>query len=319
MTTRLAADTLWCLLGVARADDLAGFSSNALEPDQPASVVPVPGTPLACIAAELPADYLVGDAAEARLADPQWLSPRVLAHESALVRAAESAARTPGVWSAVMPARFGTVFSSRDSMTAQVARLADASVNYLAHTRGKAELALRLALRRDLAEARWVRDNMGVSPSAAAPARTADAPTSRVGARYLLERRLKDRARVEAPRTWPAIAASVAERLPAALQIAPDQVAHAILPRPAPPATAEVEGWTTIASWSALVDRSAIDALAPRLDDLASQLAASAECPLRLDWSGPWLPHSFVPRQQSVCDDALAEPKPTARTPETSA
>ncbi|MEO1370442.1 MAG: GvpL/GvpF family gas vesicle protein, partial [Acidobacteriota bacterium] len=112
-------------------------------PDQPAPeasrtplVEAVGNDGIAAICQRLdPSDY-TGDKGERHLQDLQWLLPRAEHHQSVVATAARAGA--------LLPVRFGTLFSDREALEAWVEPRTAALIDSLESLRGRSEWAVRL-------------------------------------------------------------------------------------------------------------------------------------------------------------------------------
>lgn len=209
-------------------------------------------------------DDFCGPAAEARMKDLAWVAPRACRHETVV----EGVMRA----SPMMPARFGTLFSSRERLIAWLA------IHYLAISRAldrlgdHEEWAVKGRLNRRAAEAPLL---------AAARARSA-APAS-PGARYLEERRIR---------------AGIGQDLNAWLQTLCERVAgqlreHAVEFRErAVGSKASEEEGVPILNWAFLVPCESVGDFRATVQRIT---ATHAEHGVVLDCSGPWPSYSFCP------------------------
>lgn len=96
----------------------------------------LPAGPFFALTSPVAESDFVGEAAEEQLRDLEWLAPRALRHE-AIVRAAHEETD-------VIPARFATVFSSPEALTAWVAAQEQALAQAFARLHGAEEWGVRL-------------------------------------------------------------------------------------------------------------------------------------------------------------------------------
>ena len=209
-------------------------------------------------------DDFCGPAAEARMRDLTWMAPRACRHETvveAIMRA-----------SPVMPARFGTLFSSREGLIAWLA------IHYVAISRtldrlgGHEEWAVKGRLNRRAAEAPLLAAALARSVAAASP-----------GARYLEERRIR---------------AGIGQDLNVWLQTLCGQVVgqlreHAaeFRERAVAPSVPDKDG-VPILNWAFLVPCGSVGDFRACVQRIT---AAHADHGVVLDCSGPWPPYSFCP------------------------
>lgn len=96
-----------------------------------------------CWTKEIERDLFDGPDAERNLSNIEWLTPRVLAHDTA-VKALSNVG-------AFIPARFGTLYSSVDALHEQVARIHSSIRNFLTKIQGKQEWGIKCFVNRTLA------------------------------------------------------------------------------------------------------------------------------------------------------------------------
>lgn len=257
-------ETVLCLVGLARAADVAGFEHTGLEPGQATRVLVAGG--LAAAVVPVPGDYLAGPEAEERLGDVAWVGPRAIAHD-AIVRALMACGP-------VVPSGFGSAFRSADSVRALIETNRDIVAATLDAFDGAVEFGVRVRANLNAAEIALLDELMRETPLPAPP-----------GARYLAEKKLRRRA-VEEASQW---ACATAETASVGLV----ESARGAVGRPI--RATDNDDLPTIAHWAFLVglDREECfrDALATAFPDKAV---------FRVELTGPWPPFSFVPELRGV-------------------
>ena len=224
----------------------------------------IPFRDVLAVVSTVSVDDFCGPAAEARMRDLAWVAPRACRHETVV----EAVMRV----SPVMPARFGTLFSSRQRLVAWLA------IHYVAISRAldrlgaHEEWAVKGRLNRRAAEAPLL---------AVALARRAGPATP--GARYLEERRIR---------------ASIGQELNAWLQTLCERVVgqlreHAVefRERAIGPKVADEEG-IPILNVAFLVPCGSVGDFRACVQRITT---THAEHGLVLDSSGPWPSYSFCP------------------------
>ena len=230
--------------------------------DAAGSLHTVASAGLAALVCEVALADFTGPGGEANLGDLAWLGPRALRHE-AVIEAAMG--RT-----AVLPLRFGCLFSAASAVERWLARDAVAITTFLERAAGHAEWSLR----------GWIDVGACERALAASDPRRAALPSS-PGARYLAEQRLRrDIAAGVAPWTREVEAAlltalgAAARRLPARgdamFERRERQAFHlAVLAAPAEVAALQARSEAVVARWP--------------------------DHGLALEWTGPWPPYNFTP------------------------
>ena len=209
-------------------------------------------------------DDFCGPAAEARMEDLAWVAPWACRHETVV----EAVMRA----SPVMPARFGTLFSSRERLIDWLA------IHYVAISRAldrlgdHEEWAVKGRLNRRVAEAPLLAVALARRAASVSP-----------GARYLEERRIR---------------AGIGGDLDAWLQTLCERVAgqlreHAVefRERAVAPAVSDKEG-VPILNWAFLVPCESVGDFRAAVQRIT---ATYAERGVVLDCSGPWPSYSFCP------------------------
>ena len=209
-------------------------------------------------------DDFCGPAAEARMKDLAWVAPRACRHETVV----EAVMRA----SPVMPARFGTLFSSRERLSAWLATHYVAISRALDRLGDHEEWAVKGTLNRRASEAPFLAAALARSVAPASP-----------GARYLEERRIR---------------AGIGQDLNAWVQTLCERVAgqlreHAVefRERAVAPAVSDHDG-VPILNWAFLVPCESVGDFRATVQRIT---ATYAERGVVLDCSGPWPSYSFCP------------------------
>ncbi len=256
--------TVLCLVGLARAADVAGFEHEGLEPGQAAEVVE--SGDLAAVVVPVPFDYLAGDDAEQRLGDVAWVGPRAVAHD-AIVRAVM--ARGP-----VVPSGFGSAFRSAASVRALIETNRGMLAATLEAFDGAVEFGVRVRANLNAAEIALLDELTRETPLPASP-----------GARYLAEKKLRRRATEEAS-LW---ACQTAE----AASVGLVEAARGAVGRPI--RATDNDDLPTIAHWAFLVGLDREEAFRE-----AVAAAFPDKTVFRVELTGPWPAFSFVPELGGV-------------------
>ncbi len=253
---------LYCL---ARPGALAAIGGPGVDGERPLELIPF--RDVVAVVSAVGVDDFLGPPAEARMRDLAWVGPRACRHEAVVERAMRS--------SPVVPARFATLFSSRESLATWLETHYDAISRALDRFADSEEWAVKGTLDRSKAEARFL---------AAALARQEGALSSSPGRRYFEERRIQ---------------AGIGQELDAWLKEVSAGIARALLEHAVEFREREVvsggapdEAGARILNWAFLVSRSRVDDFRARTQRVNAE---HAEHGLVLDLSGPWPPYSFCP------------------------
>jgi hypothetical protein len=227
---------------------------------------PIPFRDVIAVVGVVDVDDFCGPAAEARMRDLAWVAPWAYRHETVV----EAVMRT----SPVIPARFGTLFSSRERLSAWLA------IHYVAISRAldrlehHEEWAVKGTLNRRAAEAPLLAAALERSVTSASPS---------PGARYLEERRIR---------------AGIGQDLNAWLQTLCERAVaqlreHAVefRERTVAPAVSDKEG-VPILNWAFLVPCERVGDFRATVGRISASHAGHG---VVLDCSGPWPSYSFCP------------------------
>jgi hypothetical protein len=253
---------LYCL---ARPGALAAIDAAGVDGERSLDLIPFKD--IVAVVSAVSVDDFLGPPAEALMTDLAWVGPRACRHEEVIERAMRV--------SPVVPARFATLFSSRETMATWLETHHDAISRALDRFADREEWAVKGTLDRSKAETRFL---------AAALARQEGALSSSPGRRYFEERRIQ---------------AGIGQEIDAWLKEAGAGIARALLDHAVELREREVvsggapdEGGARILNWAFLVPRSRVDDFGARIQRINAEHALHG---LVLDLSGPWPPYSFCP------------------------
>jgi hypothetical protein len=221
---------------------------------------------LASVTSDVPLEQFAGANAPADLQDLAWLAPRALQHAGVI----EEVAR----FSPVFPARFGTLFLTRESLEGLLASHEDTIREFLARTDGTEEWGIKGFLDRNRAEERLFDEDLAKRKT-----RLSDSP----GTRYMQERRLRGEAQAKLTRWLHETGARMKEELSL---YAIESTERRLLP------SAPGENGELVLSWAFLVPKPAVDAFRTASARLDRELGGWG---LRFDSAGPFPPFSFTP------------------------
>jgi hypothetical protein len=209
-----------------------------------------------------------GPEAETRLKELAWLEPRVYRHHQVIAQVMRH--------SPVLPARFGTLFSSLKVLAGVMKRHYRQIAGFLRKVAAQEEWAVKVLVDRSTA-----REKLFSQSLAEQGGQLSSLPP---GQRYLKEQRLRNAADQELRRRWKKAGQELHRQLRAG--------ATAFCERPASPLGATAKGHELVLNWAFLLPREAVAEFTERL-----QRANRAYGPLGLLSlaSGPWPPYSFSP------------------------
>ena len=211
-----------------------------------------------------------GPASEANLRDLAWMAPRAFHHETVIERVMRG--------SPVLPARFGTIFASPESVARFLERHHLAITRFLESITGKEEWAVKGFLERSRAEKRLLE----------ADDRFLRLPSS-PGIRYMQLQRLRaDVGRAVA--SWAGTAVQA---------IGKELESEAVDVRAMKPRALDVpeKMFEEIANWAFLLCRDTVEHFRERVEHVGARYREEG---VHLEVSGPWPPYNFCP---SLGDD----------------
>ncbi len=197
--------------------------------------------------------------------DPDWIVPRALHHEQVLRAALEH--------SPVLPTRFGCVFASEQSLEQVTGQHRELIGRFLSEVADQEEWTIKAYLD----ETHVVDSLLRKDPRLSERFRKLPAAP---GARYFLEKKLREEARTTALRAGKAAAALVRQAIEetgAGVKVLPS---HAN----------EADGPSLLLKVAVLIPRGKIGAIVS-----AAEQAPAKNLPLVVESSGPWPPYHFCP------------------------
>jgi hypothetical protein len=222
---------------------------------------------LAAVICDVMLDDFTGPRGDAHLKDIAWLTPRALRHQQVLEQI--------GQHSPVFPARFGTIFSSLESLARILDKHHDSIRAFLEHAEGTEEWGLKGFLSQEEAREKLVDENL-----AAHSAELSKSP----GLRYMQERRI----RAEADKQLRSWVQETSTRIRNELASrAVESTERRLLSTPQGDAEGEM-----VLNLAFLLPKAAVDQVRAEGEQLASELR---EWGLSLHWTGPFPPYSFTP------------------------
>ncbi len=208
-----------------------------------------------------------GPEGERNLQNLEWLGPRACRHQAVIEQIMLAGP--------VMPARFGTLFSSLDELGKFLAANTPAIVQFLKYTAGRDEWAVKGYLRRALAEAQTAARLQATDggPAGVSP-----------GAAYLREQRLQITAKRALTEWLAETSATLVKKLDA---LAVESCQRRLLSQDALEADGEM-----VLNWAFLVPRTALADFQAQIEQVDQQHRPDG---LTFVVSGPWPPYSFFP------------------------
>jgi hypothetical protein len=220
------------------------------------------------VVSETPEEDFCGPGAEARMRDLAWVGPRALRHEAVVERVMR--------YSPVLPVRFGTLFSSQESLAEFLALHQKTIAGFLEQVTGQDEWSVKGLLDRRRAAANLLSTSLASGQEQLA--------TLSPGKRYFEEQRMR---------------AATERELSLWLKETCRQVASSLMSQASNfcecpvvlHETAEV-GVEQVLNWAFLLPRSATRAFRAQISEVN---AHHAQHGLAFELSGPWPPYRFVP------------------------
>ena len=223
---------------------------------------------LVAVWSPVPLEDFCGPEAEERLRDLTWIGPRVIRHQEVVAGVMRH--------SPVLPARFGTIFSSMANLEKVLQRHYDTIAGFLKRLTDQEEWAVKGLLDRPGAKEKLF------SLKLAREAESLEALSP--GKRYFEEQRLRAACDQELPRWVQEVCREVWTDL---RYYAAEARERRLLSR-------EVTGsdQDMVWNWALLMPRQAVGGFQALIQDVNAQYA---ERGLRLEYTGPWPPYSFCP------------------------
>jgi len=223
---------------------------------------------LCAVVSEVRLEDFCGAAAERRMQELAWVGPRAFRHEAVVEQVMRH--------SPVLPARFGTLFSSQESLVEFLATHHKTISQFLERVADQEEWSIKGLLERKQAAQALV------SASLAAQQRQLAALPP--GTRYFQEQQIRSAAEKELSLWLNETCRQVASDL---MKQASDFRECQVVPREPPES-----GTGVVLNWAFLLPRGATAAFRLRIDQLNEYHAIRG---LVFELSGPWPPYRFVP------------------------
>jgi len=233
--------------------------------DEGSKVLAWPHRDVVAVISHVPVTTWSGPEAETNLADLAWVGPRAMLHEGVVERHVREGP--------VLPARFGTLFSSLDRLASAIESHYGRIDDFLRYVEDRQEWSVKGLWDRAEAEQRVL----------ASDPRWAALPASS-GARYLNERRIRNEVRKELRARVDCAVAEASEEL-SVLAVEAQTL------RTLPPDKSEREK-EMVFNWAFLLSHTALEAFRTRAGAFG---AAFADIGLSIEVVGPWPPYSFCP------------------------
>lgn len=214
---------------------------------------------------EVALEEFLGESAEAHLQDLVWLGPRVCCHEAVI----EQAMRR----SAVLPARFATIFSSLENLKQFAAEHREAIAEFFSELGDKQEWAVKGVLDRATAMEKLRQSTIKEQVLDVSP-----------GMRYFHEKQIK----VQLEREFNQRLRAFCKQTAAAMAVH----AGSFVERKVLAAVADETEGEIISNWAFLISPEALDDFRTNLERFNSGEAFPG---LKLVLTGPWPPYSFAP------------------------
>jgi len=209
-----------------------------------------------------------GQGAEERMKSLEWIGPRACSHEAVIDQVLRGGP--------VLPARFGTLFSTMDLLEELIESNRDAVLDFLENVEDKDECSVKGMIDREAAIEKRL---------AAVMAEQADSLASMSkGKRYFQEQRIQAGAEKELNGWLRSVCKEFADDL---RDLATDICRRKVLSR-----EATGEDRDMILNWAILVPRSALDGFRARIDGANREHGGQG---LEFEISGPWPAYSFSP------------------------
>jgi hypothetical protein len=250
-----------------RSDLVGELQGSGVDGQHPLSVFrPFPD--VCAVVSEVAVEDFCGPAAEVRMQQLAWLGPRACRHEEVVE---EVMRRSP-----VLPARFGTLFSSLERLAEFLDKHREAISQFLDQVTDQEEWSVR-----GLLDRRQAGQDLMSASLAAQKGQLAALPP---GTRYFQEQRIRAGAEKALGRWLNETCRQVAGDL---RKQASDFRECPVVPREPPESGIEV-----VLNWAFLLPKSATTAFRAQVNQLNANRETKG---LAFELSGPWPPYRFVP------------------------
>ncbi len=212
-------------------------------------------------------DDYVGSSAEEKLQDLAWVGPRALRHEQVIEEVMQC--------SPVLPTRFGTLFSSRDSLLELMENNYPKIHQFLTNVSDKEEWAVKFTFSRSNAKKRLLSEKLAASAKNLA--------SMSPGLRYFKERQITAEVDKGLSRWLVSLCHTVIEEL----RGLSEDCAKRSLIKDLEDNTMEV-----VANWAFLVNEHKVQAFSSVIERWNKDLSEEG---IFLKCSGPWPPYTFSP------------------------
>jgi hypothetical protein len=277
------------LYGFTRLDlasqGAAALDEIGIDGQQPAFLWSAAGS--SAVLSTVPREEFCGPAAEANLRDLAWVGPRVLRHQAVLEQAMRLAP--------ILPARFGTLFSSLSVLGEFMERQRETILRFLQRVSDQTEWALKGLLDRARAEEEVCRQQRTGATGV---------PVSSPGLAYLRDQQLRLKARWELEDQLAGACGAILDELVA---LASEACSRPLLSRETTGVDQEM-----VLNWAFLVPRHAAADFQQRVGQANAGQALTG---LTFRVSGPWPPYSFCPALEAPPAAAFTEESAAWNTP----
>ncbi len=261
MENRGSAIYLYCF---AKPGLLPAIEAGGLDEQSPLSFQPF--LEVTAVIGNVSIEEFIGPDAESRMQDLAWLGPRVCRHEEVIE---EANRRSP-----VLPARFGTIFSSKEALDCYLKENYEAITKFLDYVTDKEEWGIR-----GMMDKVKVREN---HYSFLLTEQERSLTSLSPGRRYFQEKRLQTDSGKKLNLWLEEVLKKVRNQLS---YLSPDYFERKVLPR-------EASGFEKdmVSNWAFLLPQKTFRNFRARIDQINSEYDQEG---LIFELSGPWPPYSF--------------------------
>lgn len=253
---------LFCLGRSGQAPPLNGFGVNDNEP-----LFHEDFRDVAAVVCTVSLDDYIGLSADEKLQDLAWVGPRALRHEQVIEEVMQ--------YSPVLPARFGTLFSSMDSLLELVENNYVEIDQFLTNISDKEEWAVKCTFSRSDAKKRLLAEKLAVMSE--------NLQAMSPGLRYFKERQIVAEVDKGLSRWLASVCGTVEKELKA---LSADSAKRSVIK------ALEGDTMEVMANWAFLVNEYAVQSLEAAVERWNEDLREQG---IVFKCSGPWPPYSFSP------------------------
>jgi len=265
-------ENAYYVYGFARPNQCAKLTGG-IDEERPLQLCPNFGGVAAILSPVARADFC-GPTGDAHLSDLAWIAPRAIRHQAVLEEVMKQGP--------VLPARFGTLFSTMGKLEAFVATHATAISAFLTNVEGHQEWSVQGFMDSSVSEPAWM---------AGKHAEMLSQKNITPGMAYMMEERLRINMKQELG-DW--IIEKSSELLDLLTPLETEANERRLLPKEIPDSKKEM-----VSNWAFLVSAANLPEFRANVEQVSGECKSMG---LTFELTGPWPPYSFCPNLADTPD-----------------